>query len=527
MQGHMRHILTASLLLLLGAVLAAQVTDKDLLNPDPNDYLLYSGTYDSQRHSLLKQINTSNVASLQAKWIFHLTGAKDLEAPPVVYKGVMYVGQYNRVHALDAATGRLIWEYMRQPASVGWQRGIGIYGDMVYMVAQDSALVALDRRTGNPMWEARPSQQGKRFQGPMPFAAKGLIVMSGSGQGGGFIEAFDAKTGQSKWFWNTIPKPGEPGHETWAGDSWRNGGGPVWVSGSYDAQLNLIYWGTGQPSPDFVGDNREGDNLYTDSIVALDIDTGKLKWHFQNTPHDVHDWDSNEMPILLDAPFNGQARKLLLQANRNGMYYILDRTNGQFLRGVPFVSKVDWLSGLSPEGRPILTPGHEPTVQGSKTCPSTAGATNWPSPAYSPDTKYFYLIAQEGCGVTYRSTTNFRPGQGGSGTAYMESLDDRERWQLYVRAIDALTGKKVWDYEQVSSFHYGPGLLSTAGGLIFAPEQQGMFTALDAKSGKALWNFNTGALITAAPTTYTVDGQQYVALAAFSNVIAFALPEAK
>ena len=193
----------------------------------------------------------------------------------------------------------------------------------------------------------------------MPFAAKGLIIMSGSGQGGGFIEAFDALTGKSKWWWNTIPKPGEPGNETWAGDSWRNGGGPVWVSGSYDPQLNLIYWGTGQPSPDFVGDNREGDNLYTDSIVALDIDTGKMKWHFQNTPHDVHDWDSNEMPILLDAPFNGQPRKLLLQANRNGIYYVLDRTNGRFLRGVPFVSKVDWMSGLSPEGRPILTPGHD------------------------------------------------------------------------------------------------------------------------------------------------------------------------
>jgi alcohol dehydrogenase (cytochrome c) len=395
------------------------------------------------------------------------------------------------------------------------------------MVAQDSALVALDRRSGNPLWEARPSLPGKRFQGPMPFSAKGLIIMSGSGQGGGFIEAFDAKTGASKWTWNVVPKPGEPGSETWAGDSWQNGGGPVWVSGSYDPQLNLIYWGTGQPSPDFVGDNREGDNLYTDSIVALDIDTGRLKWHFQNTPHDVHDWDSLEMPVLLDAPFNGQPRKLLLQANRNGIYYILDRTDGKFLRGVPFVSKVDWTSGFSPEGRPILTPGHEPTVQGSKTCPSTAGATNWPSPAYNPDTKLFYLIAQEGCGVTYRSTTNFRPGQGGSGTAYMESGEDQERWQLYVRALDAVTGKKVWDFEQISSFHYGPGLLSTAGGLIFAPEQQGMFTVLDAKSGKPLWNFNTGALITSAPTTYMVDGHQYIALTSFSNVITFALPDAR
>ena len=348
------------------AVGTAQVTDKDLLTPDPNDFVLYSGTYDSQRHSLLKEINTSNVGTLQAKWIFHLTGAKDLEAPPIVYKGVMYVGQYNRVHALDAATGRLIWEYMRQPPSVGWQRGIGIYRDMVYMVAQDSALVALDRRTGNPLWEARPSQPGKRFQGPMPFAAKGLIIMSGSGQGGGFIEAFDALTGKPKWFWNTIPKPGEPGNETWMGDSWRNGGGPVWVSGSFDPQLNLIYWGTGQPSPGFRRRQpRRRQPLHRQHRRARHRH-GKLKWHFQNTPHDVHDWDSNEMPVLLDAPFNGQPRKLLLQANRNGIYYILDRTNGRFLRGVPFVSKVDWMSGLSPEGRPILTPGHEPTVQGSE-----------------------------------------------------------------------------------------------------------------------------------------------------------------
>ena len=207
MQGIMRNILTASLLLVVGAVVTAQVTDKDLLNPDPNDYLLYSGTYDSQRHSLLKQINTANVGKLQAKWIFHLTGARDLEAPPIVHKGVMYVGQYNRVHALDAATGRLIWEHFRQPASVGWQRGIGIYGDMVYMIGQDSALVALDRRTGNPKWEARPSQPGKRFQGPMPFAAKGLVIMSGSGQGGGFIEAFDAPHRQAALALEYLPGP--------------------------------------------------------------------------------------------------------------------------------------------------------------------------------------------------------------------------------------------------------------------------------------------------------------------------------
>jgi alcohol dehydrogenase (cytochrome c) len=522
-----RSVIILCLLLAGAAICAAQVTDQDLIKPDPANFLLYSGSYDSQRHSLLKQITTSNVGTLQAKWVFHVNGAKDLEATPIVYNGVMYISQYNRVHALDAGTGRLIWEYFRQPANVGWQRGVGIYQNKIFAVGADSVLIALDSRTGNPLWEAKPSQAGKRFQGPAPFVAKGKVIMSGSGEGGGFIEAFDTETGKSVWTWNAIPGPGEPGHETWMGDSWRNGGSPIWVSGSFDPALNLIYWGTGQPSPDFVGDNREGDNLYSDCIVALDLSTGKMKWYFQNTPHDVHDWDSLEMPVLIDAQWQGQPRKLLAQANRNGIYYILDRTNGKFLQGTKFVSKVDWLSGFSPEGRPILVPGHEPSVQGTNTCPSTAGATNWPSPAYSPDTKYFYLIAQEGCGITYRSTTNFRPGQGGSGTAYMESPNEQENWQLYVRALDALTGKKIWDFEQIGSHHYGPGLLSTAGGLIFAPEQQGMFTALDAKTGKPLWNFNTGALITASPSTYMVDGHQYVAIAAYANVFAFALPDAK
>ena len=522
-----RQLRSALLVLLVfsaAAMVAAQVTDQDLLKPDPNNWLLYSGTYDSQRHSLLKQITAANVGTLQAKWVFHVFGAKDLEAVPIVYKGVMYIAQYNRVHAIDAATGRAIWEWQRQPANVGWQRGVGIYGDKVYAMTGDSSVIALDARTGNPVWEARPSQAGRRFQGPAPFIAKGKVIVSGSGQGGGFIDAFDSETGKPVWHWNAIPGPGEPGHETWAGDSWQNGGSPIWVSGSYDPQLNAIFWGTGQPSPDFVGDNREGDNLYSDSIVALDLDTGKLKWHYQNTPHDVHDWDSMEMPVLIDTVYQGQPRKLLVQANRNGMYYVIDRTTGKLLVATPFVNKVDWNTGLSPEGRPILTPGHEPTVTGSKTCPSTAGATNWPSPAYNPDTKLFYLIVQEGCGITYRQSNNTRAGQGGSGTGYMESPNPEENWQLFVRALDATTGKKVWDYEQVSSHHYGPGVLSTAGGVIFAGEQQGEFTSLDAKTGKPLWHFNTGALITAGPSTYMVDGKQYVAIASYANVFAFALP---
>jgi alcohol dehydrogenase (cytochrome c) len=293
----------------------------------------------------------------------------------------------------------------------------------------------------------------------------------------------------------------------------------VWVSGSYDPEQNTIFYGTGQPGSQWAGEVREGDNLYTDSIVAIDVDTGKIKWHFQNTPHDVHDWDSLEMPILIDAPFNGQGRRLLVQANRNGFYYILDRTNGKFLLGTPFVSRVNWASGLSAEGRPILTFGHEPSLEGAHTCPSTAGATNWPSPAYNPDLNYFFLVAQEGCGLVMRTTE--RPGAGGG---YLESPKPEEAWQLYVRALDGTTGKKIWDFQQISSFHYGPGVLSTAGGLVFAGEHKGQISALDARTGKSLWHFNTGDLITSSPISYAIDGQQYVAISSGGNILAFSLP---
>jgi alcohol dehydrogenase (cytochrome c) len=292
------------------------------------------------------------------------------------------------------------------------------------------------------------------------------------------------------------------------------------VSGTFDPEQNLLFMGTGQPEPQWAGEGRTGDNLYSDSIVALDIETGKLKWHFQNTPHDVHDWDSLEVPMLVDAVYKGQPRKLVLQANRNGYYYVLDRTNGKFLYGTPFVSRIDWSTGLTPEGRPMVTPGHAPTVLGSTTCPSTAGATNWPSPTYDPKLHIFYVVAAEGCGINLRDTAkNY------AGTGYMESPEKGKEWQLYTRAIDAFTGKKLWDYQQIASHHYGPGLVSSDGGVVFSAEQFGQFTALDAKSGKVLWHFNTGDLITASPITYSIDGRQYVAVASGSNVFAFALPE--
>jgi alcohol dehydrogenase (cytochrome c) len=513
-------VLVAIFLLVAGLTVPAQVTDQDLLKPDPGDWLSYSGTYNSQRHSQLKQITPENAGRLQSAWVYQLVGQQHVQAVPIVADGVMYVSQFNRVDALDARTGSIIWQYQRQQVSTSPQRGTAVHGNKVFVTTTDSKLVALDARTGNTLWEASVAGERYRFAGQAPLVAKGKIIMSGN-QPFGFIQVFDVETGKHLWTWNAIPQSAkDPGANTWAGDSWKLGGGPIWVSGSFDPEMNTIFYGTGQPGSQWAGDVREGDNLFTECIVALDIDTGQMKWYFQFTPHDVRDWDALEAPVLIDREFRGQPRKLLVQANRNGYYYVLDRTNGRFLFGTPFVSKLNWSSGLSPEGRPILIPGNEPSVQGSTTCPSTMGATNWPSPAYSPDTGYFYVMAQEGCSINFRVSD--RPGAGGG---YIRSPREDERWRFFLRALDAATGKRVWEYEHVGSLRYGPGVLSTAGGVVFAGEHRGLFTAVDARIGKPLWHFNTGALITSAPVTYSVDGRQYVAIISGASVLSFALPE--
>jgi len=514
-------------LLFLAATHVGAQTPQDLLKPDPGNWLHYSGSYDSQRHSLLKQIHTGNVANLAPKWMFHFSGSTKLEAVPLVVNGVMYVAQLNHVDALDARSGRLIWQYQRQPVARGAHRGIAVSGNKVFVGTADSFLLALDARTGAVRWQTEMAGDGVRYQGGAPLVIKDKVLVGGNSRTGGFIDAYDTESGKHIWRWNVLPKPGEPGSETWEGEGLQLGGGPMWHTGSYDPQLNLAYFGTGQPGLDFVGELRKGDNLYTDCMVALDPDTGKMKWYFQYTPHDVHDYDAVEIPILVDADYKGQPRKLLLQANRNGYYYILDRTNGKFLQGTPFVKVITWASGLTEDGRPVVVPGSEPSVQGTRVCPMTAGATNWPSPAYNPDTRLFYFVAQEGCGVNILGTSKFeiRPGAppAGNGTGYIESPETQDRWQLYVRALDAFTGKTAWDYMQIGSKHYGPGVLSTAGGLLFSGEHQGTFTALDARSGKPLWHFETGDFITASPIAYAVGGNEYIALVAGTNVIAFAL----
>lgn len=512
--------------LLAAAPAGAQVTYDQLRRADPANWLHYSGSYHSQRHSLLRQVHTGNVKDLVPKWIYHIPGASRLESVPIVVDGVMYVSQPNQVYALDSRTGRVIWQYNRMARERGPNRGVAVWGHKVYFGTPDAFLVALDARTGNLLWETKLAEASDGFWCPLaPLALNGVIIIGiAPGDHGlnGFLDAYDAETGKQLWRWESIPKPGEPGSESWSGDSWKTAGGDTWLTGSYDPELNLLYWGIGNPAPDFDGDVRKGDNLYTECMVALDAASGKLKWYFQFTPHDVHDWDAVEIPILVDAPFQGRTRRLLVQANRNGFYYVLDRVTGEFLHGTPFVKLLNWASGLNETGRPIRVPGVEPSLTGNKVCPATSGATNWMSPAYNPDTGLFYVVAQEGCGISTKSRDTFRPGGFGYfATGYIESPE--EPWQMYVRALELATGKLAWEYKQVSSRRYAAGLLSTAGGLLFAGDDQGTLTALDAKAGEPLWHFNTGQQITSSPMTYEFRGVQYVALTAGSNVVAFAL----
>ncbi|MBM3734252.1 MAG: PQQ-dependent dehydrogenase, methanol/ethanol family [Acidobacteria bacterium] len=507
----------------------AQVTYQDLLKADPKDWLHYSGQYHSQRHSTLKLVNTANVSKLVPKWMYNIAGARRMESVPIVTGGVMYVSHPNEVYALDARTGRLIWDYHRQPAlAKGPNRGVGVYGNRVYMGTPDAHLIALDARTGSLLWESKIAEASEGYWSPVaPLVIKDKVIIGiAPGDHGlnGFLDAYDANTGERLWRWHAIPKPGEPGNETWAGDSWKHGGGDTWLTGSYDPELNLIYWGIGNPAPDFDGDVRKGDNLYTECMVALDGNTGKLKWYFQFTPWDVHDWDAVEIPVLVDAPFKGKPRKLLVQANRNGYYYVLDRVTGEFLHGTPFIKNLNWATGLTAKGRPIRNEKVIPSFQGTKTCPATSGATNWMSPAYSPDTGWFYMVAQEGCGINTKSSDTFRPGGFPfMGTGYIESPE--EPWQMYVRALDLTTGKLMWEYKQLNSRRYGAGLLSTAGGLIFAGDDQGFLTALNARTGKDLWHFNTGQPISTQPVSYLMDGKQYVTVINGSNVVTFGLFE--
>ena len=535
---------TPSLLLLIlcASTARAQLTPERLLEAEkePGNWLTYSGNYRSWRFSPLDRITRENVHQLRLKWVHQMRNPQ-VETTPLVVDGVLYLTEPpNDVAALDAETGRVFWRYRRSlptdlRACCGKvNRGLAMQGETLFMGTLDAHLVALDARTGDVVWDVEVAdyRQGYAITGA-PLSVKNQIVTGiAGGEYGirGFLDAYDAETGERKWRFYTVPAPGEHGNDTWEGDSWKTGGAPTWVTGSYDSELNLIVWGTGNPSPDWNGDDREGDNLYSDSAIALDADTGELKWHFQFVPHDVHDWDAVQVPVLVDGDWEGRPRRLVYWAHRGGFYYVLDRTTGQFLFGTPF-AKVTWASGLDENGQPIRNPGIDPTEEGVALWPGVQGATNWYSPSYNPETGLFYLTAWENKGLYRKDDAEYNAGDLFLGGVPEMDLPEEPGYGA-VRALDPKTGRKVWDFELVGK--PWSGVLSTAWKLVFAGSHEGYFYALDGESGKELWRVYLGgsdlgslggAAMATSPITYLVNGRQHVSMASGHALFTFELVE--
>ena len=505
----------------------------EIAEPRLGDWPTYHSHLSGNRHSPLRQIHTGNVSQLAPKWIFSIPNARRLEVTPVVVDGVMYVTTANRAYALDARSGRQIWRYQRPltkglvgDAAGAINRGVAILGDKVFMVTDHAHLIALHRLTGRLLWDVEMADHREHYGATSaPLVVKDLVIsgISGGDEGvRGFLAAYKVSTGERVWRFWTIPAPGEPLSETWVGNALPHGCAATWLTGTYDAQANLLYWTTGNPCPDYNGDERKGDNLYSDSALALEPETGKLRWHYQFTPHDLHDWDAQQTPMLIDAEFKGRRRQLLAQANRNGFFYVLDRMTGELLLAKPFIEQSTWASGIGTDGRPQLLSGGAPTPAGVKTCPAVEGATNWMSTAYDPETGLFYVMALEKCDIYSKSPEPWERGKSFYGGGTRGAPDEPGR--KYLRAIDLQTGKTVWQYPQIGPGNSWGGALSTAGGLVFFGDDSGAFAAVEAKSGKPLWYFHTNESWKASPMTYLAGGKQYVAVAAGSNILAFGLP---
>jgi alcohol dehydrogenase (cytochrome c) len=529
----MRYAIYATAALLMSTVFCwcarAQVTPQRLLDSakEPQNWLTYSGDYAGHRFSALDQINTGNAHALVPKWAYQTMAGGKFETTPLVVDGVLYgTGQDNRAYALDARTGRPIWQYQRllpadiRPCCGRVNRGVAILGDKVFFGTLDSHVIALDAKTGNVVWDVNAFDYTKGYSITLaPLAVKNLVIVGVSGgEYGirGFIDAYDANTGERKWRFYTVPGPGEAGHESWEGESWKIGGAPAWITGSYDPATNTTFWTTGNPSPSNRGEGRAGDNLYSNSLLALDVDTGKLKWYFQFTKHDEHDYDATQVPVLLER----DGKHLLLQANRNGFFYLLDRSNGKLLSSSAY-AKVTWSSGKDSDGRPVANNQATPTPNGSPICPGAAGATNWMSPTFDPQTGFFYVNAREQCDIFSTAPQPYEAGHAYYGSAYFPNDDAAPFWGA-LRAIDPATGKIKWEWKHPSPTW--SGVLSTAGGLVFTGDAEGNFIALDAATGKALWHFQAGASVYSSPMAYAIDGKEYVAVAAGSALFTFGLP---
>ena len=544
---------TLLLVFVLGGLLApyhlhAQVSyDRVLRSADePQNWLTYNGTYSSQRHSGLDQITLSNVDDLELKWMLQNQEFGAWQSNPIVVDGIMYVTERpNDVMAVDAVTGRVFWVYRHTPDENARvccganNRGVAVLDDKVFMGTLDARLIAIDAINGQPLWNIEVADVDLAYSITMaPLIVKDKVIVGvGGGEFGirGFIAAYDADTGGEAWRFSTIPGPGEPGHDTWSDDDWEHGGASVWITGSYDPELNLMYWGVGNPGPDWNPDQRPGDNLYSDSVVALDADTGELKWYFQFTPNDPYDYDSVQVPVLVDMDWNGEPSKLMLWANRNGYFYVLDRVTGEFLSGTPFVN-VNWSSGLDETGRPIPTP----QPPGSPTWPGNQGGTNWYPPAYSPRTGLFYFSAWEDYATIYRKEESvYEPGQLflGGGYTVLAPVPDAPTIRIgrtspindwtdavghgAVIALDPRTGEAVWKFKQFDVSD--SGMLTTASDLLFTGGREGYVHALDARTGEEVWKASLGGQIVMAPITFMVNGKQYVSVISGHVLVTFAL----
>ena len=528
------------------AAASAQVSYERLLNAgdEPGQWLTYSGAYDGHRFSSLDEIHRGNVDQLELKWVFQTKSLEKFEVTPLVADGVMYFTQApNTAIAIDPSTGREFWRYEHQgaeaPVCCGRvNRGLAILGETLYMGTIDGKLVALDAASGNVRWQvqaADPRQGYALTVAPLVIKDKVLVGMAGGEFGiRGYLDAYDAETGERAWRFHTVAGPGQPGHETWEGDSWKHGGGSIWVTGSYDPELNLTYWGIGNPAPDWNGDVRKGDNLYTESVVALDADSGKLKWHFQFTPHDVWDWDSAQVPVLADLDFEGKPRKLVLWANRNGFYYVLDRETGEYLAGRQFTYQ-NWAKGLDEAGRPMRIPGMEPSAAGIKVFPAAIGATNWYSPSYSPRSGLFYVSAWEySYGIFRKWKSRYEPGQpyiGGTATPWVpDPINHEDPGHSAVLALDPLTGERKWEFSMTAATE--SGILTTGGDLVLTGAKEGYLLALDAATGELLLKKNLGGPVYSAPITYKdakgKDGDgQLITIPAGNALFTFGLREEK
>jgi acido-empty-quinoprotein group A len=549
------HALVLSLgVALLPLALTGEGVDPSLLSKPPVDsWPTHHGDYSARRFSTLKQIDTRTVKNLTLAWIYRANtsqggaqiggegpdgptpgggmaafGGLSIKSTPLLVNGVLYFSAPDHAWAVDARTGREIWHFFwktRGGIHIG-NRGVGMYGNWLYFLTPDNYFVSLEASTGKERWHKEiASIKREYFSTAAPIVIRNHVIVGVGGDSldvPGYLESRDPETGEVQWRWYTTPRAGEPGIESWPDEySAAHGGGMPWIPGAYDPELNLYYIGTGNANPVLAGQSRAGDNLWTCSLVAINPDTGKMAWYFQATPHDTHDWDSAQVPILIDGVIDGKPRKLIAQANRNGHFFLLDRTNGQHLVTAPMVDTLNWTKGIDAKGRPIPNPAKDASIPGVLVSPTTDGVTNWPPPSFSPDTGLFYVGTHASFSVFYLTDTDPRPQGWGAAERHVGSLGS------WLKAIDYKTGKVRWSHPLAvgaGGTSGGPmGLLSTAGGLLFGNDGASNFVAYDAATGKPLWHAGLGANSSNGPQTFLLDGRQYVVVGAGDSLYAFSL----